>query len=59
MTGQRLVSIAAAQGQLGDVSRTAVYRLIRDKHLKKVNVGRRAVITQESLDAYIESLIQQ
>lgn len=60
MTGRKLASIPDAQSQLGDISRTAVYRLIRDKHLKKVNVaGRRAAITQESIDAYIESLIQQ
>lgn len=39
-----------------DVSRATIYRLVKDKHLKLVKVGKRASrITAQSLTDYLES----
>ena len=54
---RRLVPIPGTQTTLGGVSRSTVYDLINQGHLKKVSIGRRSFITAESLDAYVESLV--
>lgn len=41
---------------LGGVSKVKVYELINAGELKKVKIGRRSFITDESLDAYLERL---
>ena len=39
-----------------DVSRSTIYRLVKDKHLKLVKVGKRASrITAKSINEYLES----
>lgn len=48
-----LVSIADTQARLGGVSRTTVYKLIDDGKLKRAKVGARAMITRDSLEAYL------
>jgi len=39
-----------------DVSRSTIYRLVKDRHLKLVKVGKRASrITAQSIHEYLES----
>jgi len=53
----RLVSIQEAREKwLGGIGRTTTYELIDRGELVKVNIGRRAFITTESLAAYVEKL---
>lgn len=54
---ERLVSIRDARHELGDISHTMIYRLMKDGDLVRVNIGRRAFITGTSLDAYIQRII--
>ena len=56
MRGRLLVPIPGAQKELGEISRTTVYKLVDDEELVKVNIGRRSFITAESLAAYVERL---
>jgi predicted DNA-binding transcriptional regulator AlpA len=51
-----LVDIPDACSELGGVSRTTVYELVKNRHLVKVNIGRRGFITGESLAAYVDRL---
>jgi excisionase family DNA binding protein len=44
------------QAELGDISRTTVYELIKSGDLVKVNIGRRGFITRASLEAYVDRL---
>ncbi|MGV0837460.1 helix-turn-helix domain-containing protein [Mycolicibacterium thermoresistibile] len=53
----RLVSFSEARAQLGGVGRTTIYELIRKGHLKKVNLGRRGLISERSIQEYIEKLM--
>lgn len=61
MHTQQLVPIGmtpdqGARGQLGGVSRTTVYALVKRGELVHVNVGRRGFITATSIDAYVERI---
>ena len=51
-----LTPIPGVQSQLGDVSRTTIYKLVDSGELVRVNIGRRSFITTESLTAYVERL---
>ena len=53
---RRLVPIEDAQRELGGIGRTTLYRLIEDGYLTRANIGRRAFITGNSLDSYIDSI---
>ena len=48
-----------AMERLGGSGRTTLWRLIKDGHLARVNIGRRAFVTAESLDAYVASLTEE
>lgn len=50
-----LVSIADVCQILG-LSRTTVDKLINESQLQRVKVGRRALITRESIGTYIDKL---
>ena len=50
---RRLLSIKDAQSELGGISRTTVYELIKSGELRRVKIGARALITSESLAAYL------
>ncbi|QGJ93606.1 helix-turn-helix DNA binding protein [Gordonia phage MelBins] len=52
----KLVSIADTQARLGGISRGTVYKLIASRHLERVKVGARAMITRDSLDAYLTQI---
>jgi len=52
--GPLLIDIPGVQAKLGDTSRTTVYELIKSGELTKVNIGRRAFVTTESLAAYVD-----
>ena len=53
---KRLVSIPEARRLLGDIGHTTVYELIKRGEIVKVNIFRRAFITSESLDSYMDRL---
>lgn len=53
-----LVPIPASCQALGGISRTTLYELVDNGDLVRVNIGRRALITQASLDAYVDRLSQ-
>lgn len=52
----KLISIKDAQRELGGIGRTTLYQLVKQGHLSQASIGRRAFITGESIDAYIESI---
>jgi hypothetical protein len=43
---------------LGGVARSKVYKLIDEGLLTRVNIGTRAFVTRESIDAYLARLIE-
>jgi excisionase family DNA binding protein len=51
-----LVKIPACAEILGGVSRPTIYALIDSGEIVRVHLGRRALITRGSIDAYIERL---
>jgi hypothetical protein len=51
-----ILSVPAACAELGGISRTTLWTLVRDRHLEQVHIGRRAFITAESIAAYVDSL---
>jgi excisionase family DNA binding protein len=53
---RRLVGVQAAQEMLGGIGRTTLYRLRRDGELDSVSIGRRSLITVDSIDAYVARL---
>jgi predicted DNA-binding transcriptional regulator AlpA len=53
---RRLLSIPEARSELGGIGHTTIYELIERRELLKVNIGRRAFITAESLAAYVDRL---
>ncbi|MGV0796221.1 helix-turn-helix domain-containing protein [Mycolicibacterium elephantis] len=54
-----LVSIADTQTILGGVSKPTVYGLIHKGELTKVKIGRRGMVTAESLTAYVERITEK
>ena len=53
---KRLVSIPEAREVLGGIGHSTIYELIKRGELTKVNIGRRGLITAESLAAYMDRL---
>ncbi|ABK66020.1 helix-turn-helix domain-containing protein [Mycobacterium avium] len=51
-----LLSIPRTCEKLGDLGRSTVYDLINDGQLTKVNIGRRAFITADSVTAYLDRI---
>lgn len=51
-----LIGIADAQKYLGGISRPTIYNLINRGEITRVNLGRRAMITRESLARYVDRL---
>jgi Helix-turn-helix domain len=51
-----LVPIDDSCAALGNIGRTTLYELAKQKKLVKVNIGRRGFITAESLEAYVDRL---
>lgn len=51
-----LVPIPESQEMLGKVGRTTIWKLVKANELVQVNIGRRAFITAESLEAYVGRL---
>lgn len=56
-TVRRLVSIPEARKLLGNIGHTTLYELVNRGEIIKVNIGRRGLITSESLEAYMDRLI--
>jgi predicted DNA-binding transcriptional regulator AlpA len=53
---RRLVPLPEVPHQLGGIGRSSVYRLINENELTRVCIGRRAFVTAESIDRYIDRL---
>ncbi|MGC5248184.1 helix-turn-helix domain-containing protein [Gordonia sp. DT219] len=51
-----LYSIDETAEQLGGISRTTVYELVSAGELTKVKLGRRGLVTAESIAAYVDRL---
>jgi hypothetical protein len=51
-----LVPIDDSCAALGNIGRTTLYELVKQRHLTKVNIGRRGFITAESLASYVDRL---
>ncbi|MFI8776516.1 helix-turn-helix domain-containing protein [Brachybacterium paraconglomeratum] len=51
-----LVSVEDAARAIGG-SRSTVYRLIDSGDLERVKIGRRALVTTESVRAYVDGLV--
>ena len=52
-----LLSLSSAQAELG-VSRSTVYRLIKEGELDRVHIRTRARVTRESMDRYLTYQIE-
>lgn len=52
--GPRLLSIKAAAGHLG-VSPSSLYELVRTGEIEHIRVGRRLLISRESINRFIET----
>ncbi|TXH22694.1 MAG: DNA-binding protein [Mycobacterium sp.] len=59
MQTRHLIPIEGAQQELGGIGRTTLYRLIKEGHLIRANIGRRSFITGESLAAYVTSITEE
>lgn len=55
-TTRCLDNIPDSQAYLGGIGRTTLYELAKQGEIQLVNIGRRAFITRESLDAYVVRL---
>lgn len=53
-----LVPMPDAMGVLGRIGRTKLYELVNGGELTKVNIGSRSFITADSLEAYLERLVE-
>jgi len=53
---EMLVTIPGTMRRLGGLSHAMVYQLINSGDLVKVSIGRRSLITAESIAAYVERL---
>lgn len=53
---QWLLSLPQTQAALGGISLTLLYKLIDTRSVTRVRIGRRAFITQASVDAFVASL---
>jgi excisionase family DNA binding protein len=50
---QRLITIAEARQELGGISPTTFYQLVKDGELRVVKIGRRTFVAVSELDKYI------
>jgi excisionase family DNA binding protein len=55
-TERSLLSLPQAQAVLGGIGLTMLYKLIDSGSIRRVKIGRRAFITQASVDAFVASL---
>lgn len=53
---RKLVPMPEARGVLGGIGRSMLYEMIERGDLVRVNIGRRAFVTSESLEAYLDRL---
>jgi excisionase family DNA binding protein len=50
---RRLITVVEARNQLGGISRTTFYELVKAGELATVKIGRRTFVAASELDAYI------
>jgi hypothetical protein len=53
-----IVPIPEVMHSAGGISRSKLYQLIRDDELQLVKIGRRSFITQASLQAFVDRLVE-
>jgi predicted DNA-binding transcriptional regulator AlpA len=58
MDGRLLNSVPEAMDRAGGISRSKIYQLIRDKELCRVKIGARSFITESSLRAFVDRLVE-
>jgi hypothetical protein len=58
MDAPLLVPVPEARAMLGGIGHTTIYELFKSRALVRVNIGRRAFVTRESLDAYVDRLTE-
>jgi hypothetical protein len=51
-----LLSLPQAQAALGGIGLSLLYKLIDTGSIQRVKIGRRAFVTQASVDAFVASL---
>jgi hypothetical protein len=56
MSGSRLHSINESRARLGNIGRDAVYDLLNSGQLEAKKIGRRTLVTDESLETCIQNL---
>jgi hypothetical protein len=54
--GRRLVSIPEARRELGGIGHSTLYELVNRGELVKVKIGRRGLITAQSIQDYVDRL---
>lgn len=55
----RLNDIKGTQERLGGIGRTTLFELIRTGKLRSVKVGKRRMVPDSEIDAYIAALLEQ
>lgn len=54
-----LIPVPEARSRLGGIGQTTIYELFKSKELVRVNIGRRAFVTEHSIQQYVERLEQE
>lgn len=55
---ERLLNLTETQHRLGGIGRTSLFGLLRDGDLRAVRIGRRTMIPESQIDAYIRRKIE-
>jgi predicted DNA-binding transcriptional regulator AlpA len=58
MEEQVIVPVDDVPDKLGGISRSQVFKLMKEGHLQRIKIGRRSFVTTESIDGYIHELIE-
>ena len=51
---RRLITVAETRKELGGISRTTFYKLVEERSLSMVKIGRRTFVATSELDAYVK-----
>lgn len=53
---QPLVDVATARQMLGNIGKTLLFSLLRDGQLTRVKLGRKTLVTTESIARFVDAL---
>jgi hypothetical protein len=54
-----IVPLNDVADKMGGISRSQVFKLMREGKLHRIKIGRRSFVTMKSIDGYIRGLIDQ